>query len=193
MITIVTNTQLGIFDAGKMDLDDFGTKLVGAALALLQSAPVEQIPIRQLSNAIGCVPSTLLNKLTSYQLCWQFIADKSFSYWLNIRLSNCNELIDLADCIYELAAEQPYLWRLIFEYAPDQAVHLIDHSLNRQQVVSRALSEFISDKSKVNSVWYMLFGFCRLLVTNRLDTSDNLAQYQALKFDLIQLCQSNKS
>ncbi|WP_440903148.1 hypothetical protein ACMZOO_09600 [Catenovulum sp. SX2] len=193
MTTLVTNTQLGIFDAGKMNLDDFGFKLLNAALPLLQSTAAEQIPIRQLSGAIGCVPSTLLNKFSSYQLCWQFIAEKCFSYWLDIRLNRCTQLADLADCLYELAAEQPYVWRLIFEYAPDQAAHLIDHSLSRQQIVCSALSGFIRDKTKVNSLWCMLFGFCRLLVTNRLDSSDHLVQYQALKCDLIQLCQTNKS
>ena len=194
MTTNKTNGQLGIFDASDFSTDtltamgikltEFEAKCVDAALTLLRQAPAEQIAIRKLSQTIGCVPSTILSRFNNYQLCWQFVADKCFNYWLELQLSEANDLSSVFDSVYQLAAEQPYLWRLIFEYAPDQAAHMLDHSLNRQQFVCQKISSLVQGNHNAASIWCMLFGYCHLLTHKRV----GLANYQQLKADLALLC-----
>ncbi|EWH10821.1 TetR family transcriptional regulator [Catenovulum agarivorans DS-2] len=192
MTTEITARQFGIDDAGAMDLNEFEHAVISAALSLLDKLPAEDITIRKLSQALNCAPSTLLARYKNYQNCWQFVAQKLFDYWFENKMVWLDSLDAVLERLFAFSQHQPYVWRLLFDFAPDQQAHLIDHSHRRQQQLVSLIQKFIQQPEQGMTAYYCLFAFCHLQARGRLvESIDGVAQQSILRQQLMQMTQQD--
>ncbi|MCU4675848.1 WHG domain-containing protein [Catenovulum sp. 2E275] len=176
--------------------------ILGALTEHLNVAPYQTLSIRQLSQKVGYVPSSILNIFGSYQLCWLEVCASvldELHQVCELALERVNtesadvyqeQVLAVALAYYFYAKEKPYFWKLVFDLRLAEGDAMPEWQSQRieklfillqnvlQQIKPDEQPQAIADTSR--TLWASVHGITQLTLEDKL-FSDGAAGDQLIQ------------